>query len=271
MIVAVDVGGTKTLVVPLDDKGKMAKPVIRITTPNDPSIFLLELKKILSTFDPSSIEEIVIGVPGIVNSDGMILRCGNLPWNNFALKKILSVDYHCPIFVQNDAKLAGLAETNALKEMPPLSLYVTIGTGIGTGIITHGKLDTALSLSEAGHMVLLTPSGLDTWENFASGHAIAKRLGYEAHEIVDKQDWKKIAENIATGLMALIPALQPDIVIIGGGIGLYFEQYSQHLHQVLEKNIPDFINLPFIKQAVHPYEAVLYGCYYYATHQRQTG
>jgi glucokinase len=270
MIIAVDVGGTKTLVVPLDAKGRMAESVIKIATPKDPGVFLEELKKLLSAFDAHSITAITIGIPGIVDNNGTILRCGNLPWKNFALKEILSEDWSCPIFVQNDAKLAGLAETNALKEIPALSLYITIGTGIGSGIITHGKLDVALSMSEAGHMVFRTPDGPETWESFASGHAITKRLGHEAHEVTDEREWQRIAEDVAIGLMALIPALQPDTVIIGGGIGLYFEQYSQHLRQILKKNIPEFINLPLIKQAVHPYEAVLYGCYYYAIHQRKT-
>ncbi|HWZ65515.1 MAG TPA: ROK family protein [Patescibacteria group bacterium] len=270
MIVAVDVGGTKTLVATFDSDGNMAKTVIKIATSKDSSQFVLDLKNTINSLDQElSANAIVIGIPGIVNQDGLIQRCANLPWHNFDLKSILAKDYHCPIHIKNDAKLAGLAETNALTVVPPLSLYITIGTGIGSGIILHGKLDPALSLSEAGHMAFTTQPGHSViWESFASGRAITKRLGHPAHDITNSEDWQAIAESIATGLMVLIPALQPDIVIIGGSIGLYTEYYLLALNKQLKQNIPSFINIPPIVPAIHGYQAVLYGCNYYAKHQQ---
>lgn len=272
MIVAIDVGGTKTLVATFDNDDNMAKSVIKIATPKDIAEFVLELKNAINSLPQQpSIDAISIGIPGIVSQDGIILRCANLPWHDFDLKSILAKDYHCPIYIKNDAKLAGLAETNALKIVPPLSLYITIGTGIGSGIIIRGKLDPALSLSEAGHMVFTTHSGHSRiWEGFASGHAIAKRLGHPAHDISDSKDWQTIAEDIATGFMVLIPVLQPDVIIIGGSIGMYMQYYQQPLNKLLKQNIPGFINIPQIVPAIHGYQAVLYGCYFYAKHQQSS-
>lgn len=268
MIVTVDIGGTKTLVTSFDSQGFMDKVVDKIATPSDPNEFIIELKKLLARFDTKNIESIAIGVPGIVDHNGSVVHCGNLPWNDFPLRSILSKAYACPIFVQNDAKLAGLAETHSLPQLPYLCLYVTIGTGIGTGIIIHGKLDKALAKSEAGHMLFEKGGSIREWESFASGHAIVERFGHTAEDIHNPSDWQEIAEDFAIGLQTLIPALQPDVIIIGGGIGLYFERFQKVLHELLSSRLPEIITMPLIKQASHPEQAVIYGCYYYATHQR---
>ncbi|NCS83274.1 ROK family protein, partial [Candidatus Saccharibacteria bacterium] len=61
-----------------------------------------------------------------------------------------------------------------------------------------------------------------------------------------------------------IPVLQPDVIIIGGSIGTYFERYDSDLTAILKDKLPDHIGLPRLVQAQHPEEAVIYGCYYYA-------
>lgn len=267
MIVCVDVGGTKTLVTRFDNGGVMTVET-KIATPRNQSNFVVEIKTILDKLRPSEFTCISLGVPGMVDENGEIMRCGNLPWKNFPLQAIIADTYKCPVFVQNDANLAGLAEAHSLPDMPPLCLYVTIGTGIGTGIIIHGKLDVAVSHSESGHMVLSTPDGPKIWQHLASGRAIAKRFGRMASEITDPEVWREIAKDMALGFQVLIPVLQPDIVIIGGSIGGYFERYETFLRENLIATLPEMIALPQIQQAVHPEEAVVYGAYFYATQVR---
>jgi predicted NBD/HSP70 family sugar kinase len=208
-----------------------------------------------------------VAAPGIIDTDGTILRCSNLPWTNFELQELLSKAYACPIFINNDAKLAGLAETHSLEEVPPLSLYVTVSTGIGTGIITHGRLDAALGTSEGGYITLQTPEGYMPWEKFASGHAIREHFGKLAADMHDPAEWREVVERLALGFQTMIPLLQPQIIIVGGSVGAYFEQYGHLLSEVLRQRIPRYIDMPRIVQAKHPQEAVVYGCYYYATHQ----
>lgn len=266
MIIAIDVGGTKTLVTTFSSSGEMAENVVKFPTPLGIPEFIDEIKSLLGDVE-SKITNIVVGVPGIVK-DGIVIECGNLPWRNFHLKSALEETYNCAVQIENDAKLAGLAEANSLKPVPDSCLYITIGTGIGSALILHGKLDPALSGSEAGHMELQTEEGLLEWENLASGRAIAVRYGTEASKISKDSQWKEIANDFSAGLQVLIPALQPNVVIIGGGIGQYFEKFEAHLKQILQKNLPAMIKLPPIKKATHPDLAVIYGCYFYVTHQK---
>ncbi len=266
MIIAVDIGGTKTLVASFEG----ARSIIneeRFPTPHDEHEFLRELIVVLERFEARNADVICVAVPGIINTDGIVKRCGNLPWKNFSLQKLIAEKLGRPVLIQNDAKLAGLAETHSLSQIPPLSIYVTVSTGIGTGIITSGRIDLALANSEGGHMQLQTPAGFIDWEDFASGKAIREEFGHMASEIRDTAEWHKIAEKLALGFQALIPLLQPQVIIIGGSIGTHFEQYGALLIEILRHRLPPFIDMPQIVRAKHPEEAVVYGCYYYATHQ----
>lgn len=267
MIIAVDIGGTKTLVASFHG-GRSVSNEERFPTPKDPREFLSQLMAVLDRFDAANAQAICVAAPGIIEDDGTILRCSNLPWENFELQMLLSEKYSCPIYINNDAKLAGLAETHSLPEVPRTSVYVTVSTGIGTGIVTHGKLDDALRNSEGGYMILQTPEGFMPWEKFASGRAIKEHFGKMAADITDPADWREIVERLALGFETLIPLLQPEVVIIGGSIGTHFSKYGHLLTEVLRHRIPHYINMPQIIQAQHPEEAVVYGCYYYATHQQ---
>jgi glucokinase len=116
-------------------------------------------------------------------------------------------------------------------------------------------------------MVLQTPEGFMEWEKFASGHAIREHYGRMAADIHDPHEWHEIVERLAIGFQALIPLFQPEVIIIGGSVGTYFERFGHLLTAVLRQRIPQYIDMPQIVQAQHPQEAVVYGCYYYATHQ----
>lgn len=266
MIIAVDIGGTKTLVASFHGERSVTNEE-RFPTPHEPGDFLRELLAVLERFKADTAQAICVAAPGIISQDGVVLRCSNLPWKNFELKKLLSQHYKCPVFINNDAKLAGLAETHSLPNIPPLCVYITVSTGIGTGIITHGRLDSALATSEGGHMVLRTSEGSREWEKFASGHAIRDHFGAMAADIHDPQQWQEIVERLTVGFEALIPLLQPQVIIVGGSVGTYFDRFGHLLAEVLRQRIPRYIDMPQIVQAQHPQEAVVYGCYYYATHQ----
>jgi predicted NBD/HSP70 family sugar kinase len=266
MIIAVDIGGTKTLVASFYGERSVTNEE-RFPTPPNEQEFLAHLQTVLEKFDAKSAQAICIAAPGIIDRDGTILRCSNLPWTNFELRTLLSHTYSCPIFINNDAKLAGLAETHSLEEVPPMCIYVTVSTGIGTGITTHGRLDDALSISEGGYMILQTPDGFRPWEKFASGRAIKEHFGKMAVDMHDPAEWQEVVERLALGFQVLVPLLQPQVIVIGGSVGAYFERFGPRLTEVLRDRIPKYIDIPRIVQAQHPDEAVVYGCYYYASHQ----
>ncbi len=264
MLVTVDTGGTKTLVASFSEDGVLGEQ-IKFPTPQNSSDYVTLLRQTLvETYGDQTVEAIVVALPGIIK-DGVAIWCNNLKWKNFdaasALKGVLG---DAPVLIENDANLAGLAETRALPTIPPLSIYVTVSTGIGTGITTNGRINPSLRYSEGGRALVEFDGVVREWESFASGRVIYEVYGKYARDITSKRTWNQIADRISRGFFVLIPILQPDVIIIGGSIGTYFEKYADQLKNILKEKLPDHIPVPKIVQAQHPEQAVIYGCYYYA-------
>lgn len=264
MIVAVDTGGTKTLITAFSHDGIAGKK-IKFKTPQKEADYLELLKQTLQdTYGGQRVDAVVVAMPGIVK-DGVAIWCNNLHWKNFPVaKELKGVLGDAPVWVENDANLAGLAETRSRSPMPLSSLYVTVSTGIGTGITTNGRIDAGLRFSEGGRMLVEYQGKVREWESFASGQAIYKAYDQYARDITSKRTWNEIADRISRGFLAAIPLLQPQVIIIGGSIGTYFDQYAERLETILNTHLPAHIPCPKIVPAKHPEEAVIYGCYYYA-------
>ena len=264
MLLAVDTGGTKTLVAAFSDDGQITESV-KFPTPSDQAEYLETLIKVLTTISAGqSVEAIVVALPGIINN-GVAVWCNNLGWRNFDVQTPLAAAFAgVRLLVDNDANLAGLAETRALDPTPQSSLYVTVSTGIGTGVITNGRIDPGLSKSEGGRSLVEYDGIVREWESFASGQAIYKTYGKYARDITSEKTWQAIADRISRGFLAIIPFIQPDVIIIGGSMGTYFNRYAAQLTAILREKLPDHIPCPAIQAAAHPEEAVVYGCYYYA-------
>jgi glucokinase len=131
-------------------------------------------------------------------------------------------------------------------------------------LVLNGELHTGLDRSEGGHIVIKTTDGWQSWESLASGRSIMRRFGKKAADITDPDTLHAIANDLALGFQAIIPTLQPDLIIIGGSVGTYFERYGHLLQEILRRRLHDVVDVPPIKKATHPEEAVLYGCYHYA-------
>lgn len=269
MIITVDTGGTKTLVASFSRRGKLLVSE-RFPTPKDPRDYIeLVVSTIMKISDGKQLDAISVAMPGMTK--GLTATwCPNLGWTDVPVGKLFKKHFTCPIFLENDANLAGLAETRALSHIPDVALYVTVSTGIGTGIIVDGKLHHGFNNSEAGHMMLEYDGRLREWESFASGRSIKSTYGKFARDIHDKRVWNQIADKISRGLGALIPLISPEIIIIGGSIGTYLDRYEQPLRTHLRRYLNDHIALPEIRQAIHPEEAVIYGCYYNAVDSLNT-
>lgn len=266
MIIAVDTGGTKTLVAGSDSEGRFHTRH-RFATPKDTDSYINQLGEVLSEhFDLKKAKAISIAVPGTTRGN-TVVSCRNLGWKkNFELVEELreKLGTKIPIYIENDANLAGLAEAQALDPIPKSCLYITISTGIGTGITNNGKLVNFLDYFEGGQVVLEYDGMLRVWEDFASGRAIYETYGRYAKDIKSRAVWEQIAEKISRGLLVLAPTLKPEVIVIGGSIGTYFDQYDIYLNAYLEKYIPYIMAGTKVVQAKHPEEAVIYGCKIYA-------
>lgn len=263
MILAVDVGGSKVLVAAFSDDGNIEKSQ-KFKTPIMYPDFVDELKKsireIIGDTQPSAC---AIALPGTLDREnGVVLYFGNLPWENVAIRNDLSDVLSCPIYLENDAKMAGVAEADAVKEFYSRVLYVTVSTGIGIGLTVDGKIDQTVS-DAGGRGIMLEHQGkILSWEEFASGKAIVAQTGKMASEITDESDWYLVARNIAIGLIDLIVLLGPECIVIGGGVGAHLEKFHEKLYSELELYQSKMVvKIPAITKSKHPEEAVIYGGY----------
>lgn len=264
MIVAVDTGGTKTLFASFGSRGNVLH-ITKVPTPQDSAEYIALLVETIRSLTPVKAPSIIsIALPDI-QIESMVEQFSNLPWKHFDVRKELTPHFpNTTILVGNDAKLGGLGEVRNMQPTPRRALYVTISTGIGTGVISDGKIDPDFIQAEGGHMMLEYDGITKEWEKFASGRAIKDVYGKNGSEIHSRHIWNEIADRISRGFLALLPIIQPDVVIIGGSMGTHFYHFNEKLDQLLEKKLPPTIKRPVLMQAKHPEEAVMYGCYYYA-------
>lgn len=261
MYLGIDIGGTKTLVARITTTG-VIEETLKFPTPIDYAQFLDELR---INVDKITTEPWILtasSAPGKVDRvNGLGVAFGNLPWKDVPLRDDIAAITHTPVLVENDVKLAGLSEARAIDPLPHKVVYITISTGISDGIIVDGIIDPDLQDSEAGRMLFEKNGSLVTWESFASGKAITARYGKFASEIDDEPTWREITKDIALGLYALIADIQPNIVVIGGGVGSHFEKFGSYLVEELRSHEDPLVSIPPIIGAKRAEEAVIYGCY----------
>lgn len=262
MYLAVDVGGTKTLLGRFSSDGKLLDS-LKFKTPVLYHDFRDELAENVAKLSTNNFKGACIAIPGKVNRhDGIGIVFGNLPWTNIPIRHDLERIAGCKAVVENDANLAGLFEARQLPQYKR-ALYITVSTGIGGVIVSNGKIDPGTQDAEIGHMLLEHDGRLMRWEEFASGSAIVATYGKKASEIDidDNATWYKIARNIAVGLIDVIATTTPEVVIFGGGVGSHFAKFEARLKEELKIYENPLLKLPDIVMATHPEEAVVYGCY----------
>lgn len=261
MFLAIDVGGTKTLVAAFTQDGKVKKS-IKLKTPKNYDKFLSTLSATLIRFNEYNFNYACIAIPGKVDREkGVGIAFGNLKWKNIPIKKDLKSFIKCPIVIENDANLACIYESRNIINDFDKVIYLTISTGIGSGVTIKGKLDLELADSEAGHMMIQYGDKIIAWEHVASGSAIKKRYGKIAAEINNRKTWQEISHRFAIGISNLIATIQPDAIVIGGGVGTHFKKYRVQLNKELKKLSTPLTPVPPILQAKKPEEAVIYGCF----------
>lgn len=264
-VIGVDLGGTKILTVLSNLQGEIIARN-RLPTKSEQGTSKV-IGRILTTIDQviadsdlatDDIEAIGVGAPGPLSvKEGIIHQAPNLGWKDVNLKQLLESELNIPVFVENDANAAALGSKwfGAGRDKQDL-VYLTISTGIGSGIIIDNELYHGFSDSagEVGHMVIDPESDIrcrcgdrGCWEALASGTALG-RLGQKAvssgssslmEELVDSIDQidgavvteaaaqgdttaKRILDQVTNylgiGIANLINILNPELIVIGGGV-----------------------------------------------------
>lgn len=263
--IGVDVGGTNVKIALVDFDGKI---IYSNTVPtraemgyeagvNNIKQAIKELMQETSA-TAKTIEVIGFGLPGQIDyKEGLVKNLPNIPgWVNIPLAKIMEEEFSIPTRLDNDVRCAALGELNfgAGKGCENL-ICITVGTGIGSGIVLNGKLvrGAANAAGEIGHIKMQMTGGplcgcgdYGCFEAYASGPAIVtmakeyisggKSAKYKEMapdgiitpylvaqaalqgDAVSIQIFKQMGKIIGTGLASVVNLLNPQKIIIGGGV-----------------------------------------------------
>lgn len=264
MYLGIDVGGTKTLIAAFDERGKITFEK-KIHTPQNYSSFLDQLSIEVNFLETDKFKALCIGLPSSVidRNNAEAKEFVNLAWHNVKIVQDLSRTFKCPIYFENDAKLAGYYEAIELGKKYDRVLYITISTGIGYALIEKEKINTDIGDPGGSDIYIERDGKMITWENAVSGKAIVERFGKQAEDINDETTWKVISKEITKGLIELIAILEPDVVVFGGSVGEHFHKYSEYLRSDLNKYKLPSVKIPDLIKAKEAQNAVILGCYYY--------
>jgi fructokinase len=154
-----------------------------------------------------------------------------LGWRDVPLRRLLEERLGTPVAVDTDVGAAALAEHRwGAGRGADSVVYLTVGTGIGGGLIVGGAPWHGLIHPEIGHIPIrherdrdpfagACPVHGNCWEGLAAGPAIAARWGVEARELPDGHEaWRLEAHYLALGCLAILSVASPHLMIIGGGV-----------------------------------------------------
>lgn len=152
-------------------------------------------------------------------------------WAHTSVAPVLQERLGIPVVFDTDVNAAAIAEDRwgAGRDVESLC-YLTVGTGIGAGLVIDGRPRHGLIHPEVGHMRVphdreldpfagVCPVHGDCWEGLASGKAIRERWGADPAELADDHPaWELEAEYLALGILSIVCVVSPHRVIAGGGV-----------------------------------------------------
>lgn len=264
MIIAIDTGGTKTLIVAMSHSGEMLHKHQFPTPKSDEQKYLRELIDTITRMSvDQQIDGICIALPGVVKNQ-YVKEYNNLDWYEFDLVKELQPHFAgVPIWLENDANLGAVGAANMLEEPHSRCVYITISTGVGGGFVIDKKLVHPLALWEPADITFEYDGELIRWEDLASGPAIAARHNnIDLSKPTDDSILEDIGKRVARGFMVFMPIFMPNVIVIGGGVGAYYDLFAKYVEKELA-SLPKQYKCK-ITTATHAHEVVIYGCYFYA-------
>jgi len=177
------------------------------------------------------VDAIGIGSFGPVDlARGVITTTPKPGWTHTDVSGEIGRRLGVPVAFDTDVNAAALGEHRwgALQGLD-VCCYVTVGTGIGGGILVGGTPVHGLQHPEVGHLRIphdrdedpfpgVCPFHGDCWEGLASGPAMEARWGRPADEVADDAPWALEARYLALGVLALMAVVSPQRIVVGGGV-----------------------------------------------------
>lgn len=232
--IGVDIGGTKTACGLVDSKGRLRKKVV-YKTGRTKSEALKRINDGISLLLEGVSNDVIgigVGIPGVVDvKTGKISKLPNLKiLNGVDLVKILKKKFRKKVSMMNDANCSALGEYKFGVGCGAKSLFVvTLGTGIGGGVVIDGKIYSGRgNASEPGHMIL--EKGKE-FEDVASGKVLNKLIKKKG-----KRAYDEYAHALGIGLSNIIKLYDPQVIVISGGVASNCNMFLNKAIAVARKN-----------------------------------
>ena len=246
MKVGLDIGGTKTAAVVLDDDGNIRHELVQPTGYGPTQVIENAVKAVntlalQSRMDRSAFTSVGIGIPGVVSvTTGRVSHAVNLGIDDLDLGSQMSQILGVPVHVENDVNAAAMGVFHLLNDPDMHSMaYLNLGTGLAAGLVLEGRLwrGSRGTAGEIGH-IPIDPTGpvcacgqRGCLELVASGSGLARlwptpngrpmETLYAAAESGDEvaQDiFDRFTHNVASAVRILVLSVDVDVVVIGGGM-----------------------------------------------------
>lgn len=278
----IDLGGTQVRAAVVDEEGTIhqieSAPSLALESSET---IINNLYEVVDRIDGlKELSGIGIGVPGPVDQvNGWMNLASNIPaMVKVPLVKLLSERYHLPVYMDNDANVAALAEASVgVGKGLPIVVYVTHSTGIGAGIVINGQTVSGQHgfAGEIANLIVNDNYPKINHLNAGSVENVAAGVGFVRHgqERIDKNivSGKEIfdlaeagnaeaikiidemAFHFAKGLSMVTAVLDPHCIIIGGGITkssrLYFDKLHEYYHSMVHESLRDMhFQLPVLEE-----------------------
>lgn len=261
---SLEAGGTKMVCAIGDEQGNILE---RISIPTlEPEN---TMPAIIDFFKNKNISALGIGCFGPVDLDrksatyGYITTTPKLPWKNYDIVGVCEKELGVPVGFDTDVNASALGEATwgCTKDLSN-SIYITVGTGIGVGVIIDRKPYHGMLHPEGGHIFLarhpqdpmekgVCPYHELCLEGLASGPAIAARWGKPGAELADRKEvWELEAYYLAQAICSYIMILSPERIIVGGGVS-HQEQMMPMIRKEVERQMGGYIQAKGMKDLDH--------------------
>jgi glucokinase len=241
--IGVDLGGTNIRAGVVHDKSMVKIESSPLVEKDDIESTIQQLKAVIHSVFDSGIKGIGVGVPSIVDLEkGIVYDVVNIPsWKEVHLRAILEKEFGVPVFINNDSNCFTLGEKYfGFGRHHKNFVGITLGTGIGSGIIVADKLYSGhnCGAGEIGYLPYLEHD----FEYYCGANffkTIHKTTGYEAAMAAQKSDpkalaiWNEFGTHIGIALRSVVYVYDPEAIVLGGAISKSFHFFKDAMHKAM--------------------------------------
>lgn len=243
--IGIDLGGTQIRAGRVaNDSIEMQNQMRTPKNPKDEWETINAIKEVIRTVINEQVEAIGIGVPSLVDRDkGIVYHVTNIPhWEEVHLKKALEKEYHIPVHLDNDANCFALGERHfGVGRDFQNFVGLTVGTGLGGGIIQQGRLlqDANCGSGEFG----MLPYKDQVLEYYASGSFFQNVYGIDGKDMFFKaqrkdpqalEAYRQLGIHLAEAVKMVMYTIDPQMIVFGGSVAEAHELYEDTLYEHLQ-------------------------------------